>query len=166
MASAVRICGRCQADTKTGLQCSRRTCKTHPYCWQHTQILLGLRVKTSSVPDAGDGLYAVRDFKENEEVAEYSGATYGPGEGPEDSQYLLRCAFADIDARRTDAGLGRYANSARVRRGRRRVLANARLVCDNRGRKARVRVGRRAIRASRQHPKEILVNYGARFRLP
>lgn len=56
-------CSQCIAtSTATGRQCSRSTCISTPYCWQHTRSVLKLRVMKSMFLDAiginALGLYA------------------------------------------------------------------------------------------------------------
>ena len=50
-------CMRCTATTKTGRQCSRRTCVMLPVCWQHLTSMYGLVISKSSIPGAGQGLF-------------------------------------------------------------------------------------------------------------
>lgn len=57
---------------KEGFRCSRRTSKYGPFCWQHTQIKTGVAVKKSSIPNAGQGLFAKKTFKRDEPIARYS----------------------------------------------------------------------------------------------
>jgi hypothetical protein len=44
-----------------------------PYCPQHTKLILGLEVKDSTIPNAGKGLFAVRGFRKNDKITEYTG---------------------------------------------------------------------------------------------
>ena len=44
-----------------------------PLCLTHTEALLGLTIKPSSIPGAGFGLFAVRDFEPNSRLAPYLG---------------------------------------------------------------------------------------------
>jgi hypothetical protein len=52
-----RSCNTCTSDTKAGNQCSRRTCNGGPTCWQHGKSRYFLRVKDSTIPGAGKGLF-------------------------------------------------------------------------------------------------------------
>ena len=66
-------CQRCFAQTKTAAQCSRTTCKYLPYCHTHLKSICGLKVAPSTIPNAGDGLYATRDFAVGEVITVYYG---------------------------------------------------------------------------------------------
>jgi hypothetical protein len=67
-------CDRCQAKKADGSQCSRSTCSTGPYCWQHTQKYskAGLRVKKSGEPGAGKGLYITKSVKRGQTIGPYN----------------------------------------------------------------------------------------------
>ncbi len=54
-------CAQCAArNPRDNRQCSRNSCKTFPYCWQHMKLIMGLQIKLSSVAGAGCGLVATR----------------------------------------------------------------------------------------------------------
>jgi len=83
-------CQQCFAVKKAGGQCSRMTCKYLPYCHSHMKTICGLVVAKSGIKKAGDGLFAVRDFKEGEVITVYYGEKlttdqrnkrYGNGKG-------------------------------------------------------------------------------------
>ena len=65
-------CMRCEGLKRDGSQCTRTTCKHLPMCYQHIGEL-GLRVATSTIPNAGLGLFATRNFNTNEILAPYFG---------------------------------------------------------------------------------------------
>jgi hypothetical protein len=68
------LCERCAATTARGSQCSRTTCKVHPYCHSHLKSVMGLVVRPSGVSaDAGDGLFAVRNFERGDLISVYYG---------------------------------------------------------------------------------------------
>ncbi len=167
---AIRKCATCTGMTKRGVRCTRRTCKTFPYCWQHLLSECGLKVTQSTIPGAGQGLFAVKDFKKNARITRYSGDIK-----PSDfrSDYAVDCRTWTMDAQRTNTYPGRYANTAERKRRqpvngggqrRRMVKANARLVCDNRNKRVSVKA-KQNIKATRANPKEIVVSYGSGFRL-
>ena len=141
-----RECDTCSATSaKTGTRCKRRTCATHPYCWQHTQSIQKLKVKDSQV--AGKGLYAAKLSKENkkkkkmwrgkvvvfkktEKVVKYGGKLYTKEQfnrkypGDYTVPYALELKGKKyLDARSTKAGVGRYANDCKGTR----LPCNARL---------------------------------------
>ena len=58
---------RCSANNNAGGQCGQRTAVAH-LCWNHLQRDLGLRVRRSTVPGAGRGLFAARDLPSGHRV--------------------------------------------------------------------------------------------------
>ncbi len=118
-----RSCNTCIAAKKTGGKCTRSTCKYGPKCWQHTQIQDGLAVKPSTVPGAGQGLFAKRTFHNNEKIATYTGERitqrqldqrYGAGHHTLGEYVIKKYGSGKnsvyIDARKTNSGVARYAN--------------------------------------------------------
>ena len=111
---SVRECDQCHFIKADGLRCKIRTCTTGPYCWIHTRIKYGVRVKPAMF---GKGLFAAREFQPNEKVGEYTGdrlsrqqynARYPGGIG---SDYVLeKNPNLLIDARSTQSSVVRYAN--------------------------------------------------------
>ena len=53
--------------------CARQVTLGLPLCWQHTRLALGLRVAESTIPNAGKGLFALRDFAKDEWICDYGG---------------------------------------------------------------------------------------------
>ena len=116
-ANGERLMGsqRCAAGTKTGQQCRAMT-RHGEYCWVHLAQLHGARIKQSSVPGAGKGLFAARDYKKGEVVARYTGdlVPVGDGEDFDGSAYVLELTQdVAIDAARTNTAEGRMINDAR-----------------------------------------------------
>lgn len=66
-------CCRCAADTKTGGRCRRRTKKQLPYCYEHARSLLHVDIRPSTIPGAGLGLFALKEFKKDDLIAPYKG---------------------------------------------------------------------------------------------
>lgn len=64
---------RCIGITKAGHQCNRRTVKMLPTCYQHTKSKYGVEIKKSQIPNAGDGLFTLKEFKANDTIVPYSG---------------------------------------------------------------------------------------------
>ena len=151
---------RCTADTKAGKQCGMRTLHGR-YCWVHRAQLDGTRIKTSSVPGAGKGLWAAtRDFRIGEVIAQYTGdlvptAEGGQADGFRGSHYVLELSEAvSIDAARTNTADGRMVNDARGSGQR----PNCRFSVDQRTKRATLRAVRRITKGT-----EILVSYGRSF---
>jgi hypothetical protein len=55
---AEKSCATCEAKNANGKNCQRWSCAYGPYCWQHTQSKLHLKVVDSKVKGAGKGLVA------------------------------------------------------------------------------------------------------------
>lgn len=148
---------RCTADTRAGAQCGKKTCNGE-YCWNHLQSLMQLRIKQSTVPGAGKGLYAARDFAAGEEVTRYTGdlaigrAAQGFFGG---SKYVfgLNSNIA-IDAARRNSAPGRMVNDSRGT-GR---PPNLTWVVDNARRRVRM-ITTRPVKKG----EEFLIPYGASY---
>ena len=104
---------RCTADTAKGEHCSQRTAISH-LCWNHLQRDKGVRVRKSTVPGAGRGLF----------VAWSAGLPAGhniPYTGDEillpkgvGGPYVLQMKKGHgIDAARRNAGVARFVNDPR-----------------------------------------------------
>lgn len=112
-------CNRCTANNKSGSRCKNRVCIGTTVCHAHRKQL-GLRVKKSTIPDAGKGLFATRKFKKNEIIGQYGGEVisgaevtdrYSAGTAP----YTLKIGanrYVDSACKRT---LMSTANSKKVR---------------------------------------------------
>lgn len=161
------IVEQCHGRTAKGQRCKRRSQKSG-MCWTHLQKEQGLRVKKSQVEDAGDGLYAMKEFRRGNDITEYGGdRVVLDAEGnnietgrPWVSQYGLQIRQRPptfIDARKTNSAPGRWANTARGSEFRN----NSQLVYNSRGRKAHVRATKTI-----EPGEEIFVPYGPGFRIP
>lgn len=56
-------CHQCAFIKLDGNRCKRRTCKALPYCYQHSSSVLGVKIGPSTIPGAGSGLYATKEFR-------------------------------------------------------------------------------------------------------
>jgi hypothetical protein len=66
-------CGQCTHIKPDGARCRNRVCFGTPVCWIHSIKKYGLRVKPSTVPDAGKGLFATKEFQEDDWIVPYVG---------------------------------------------------------------------------------------------
>ena len=108
---------RCTSGAKNGQQCRNRT-QYGDRCWSHLLKEDCLKIGRSTIPRAGKGLYAQRDFKKGETVARYTGDLVHNDERYDKnryfSAYLLELTGAiSIDAARTNTAVGRMVNDAR-----------------------------------------------------
>ncbi len=109
----------CNGTTLQNRSCRRRTARGQK-CWMHTKKELNLRVKDSTVPHGGLGLFtAEKTYKKGEVITPYTGDlltkkqvdTRYPGNTT--GEYVL-CQNENkcVDGRKTtEKGLGRWANS-------------------------------------------------------
>ena len=105
---------RCTADTRAGQQCGQRTAVGH-LCWSHLQRDIGVRVKPSSVPDAGRGLYVARrsGLPKGHRIP-YTGDEIDLTRAAAGGPYVLQTKLGTgIDAARRNAGFGRWVNDPR-----------------------------------------------------
>lgn len=101
--------------------CERLTTITHPYCEEHTRLVLGVEVRESSIKEAGLGLWAVRDFPADAYLFNYDGE---------------RLTKNDYDARYEQAGIGVYGiavNKKTVIDARTTSSGVARYICTYQG---------------------------------
>lgn len=63
---------QCHATGKNHHRCKRRAV-IGPYCWQHAQSIDHLRIKTSAVPNAGNGMYVTQTIPAGTNIASYTG---------------------------------------------------------------------------------------------
>lgn len=79
---------------------------------------MGLQVKTSNIPNAGNGLFATKEFKKDEKIDEYCGKKLNQQQfehrSDEKTSYVLELKKGHyIDACRTNSCPARYANDPR-----------------------------------------------------
>lgn len=138
---------RCAGISANGRQCKNNTLRGE-YCFVHLKAR-SLRIKESTLPGAGFGLFAIKPkkpkpddpphvFVRGENIAPYSGDIVGEEAVEDGDQYLLQTRQDParyISARRSNTGAGRYANARHRGQG----SNNAQLVYDRVGRKAHLR---------------------------
>ncbi len=143
---------QCTAFNRKGKRCRARTAKGQ-YCWVHLQQKEGTRIKKSTLGRAaGNGLFAAKEFQIGDKIALYTGDWVYDEDEVWGGNYLLYWnAEKSIDAARTNAAPGRFANDARGT-GKR---SNATISYDRRN-------GNAVLRATRKIKKgdEIFVPYG------
>lgn len=148
---------QCIANTKSGNQCRRRTLKG-AYCFMHMQALLGLRIKMSTIPNAGNGLFAARDFRAGEEVCKYTGDISHDPEVDHGGSRYVTCVnpscVTTIDAARTNTHYGRFINAPRGTRRR----TNCRWVNNQAGQTVRIVTTKPVKKGD-----EFLIGYGVHY---
>jgi uncharacterized protein len=124
MNQTVRDCAQCSGLTVKGTRCTRRTCKLSSLCFQHLSKEKGLAVRTSTIPNAGQGLFTTKDVsipankrRSGVPLIQYTGeeltaAQHQQRYGDEVGQYVLKLGPQKfIDARSTQSSVARYANA-------------------------------------------------------
>lgn len=66
-------CGQCDYIKAGGGRCRNRVCFGTPTCWIHTMIRYGVKTRVSTIPNAGKGLFATRDFRFRDYICPYIG---------------------------------------------------------------------------------------------
>ena len=56
-------CDRCEFILPNEVQCRNRVCFGSPLCWIHNAKKYKVKANTSTIPNAGKGLFATEDFK-------------------------------------------------------------------------------------------------------
>lgn len=116
--SSLRACDQCSANNNKQKRCKRNTCLYGPTCWQHTPTLV---VKTSTIKGAGKGLFTgpQTSFRRGDKIIEYTGEIlnaqqfeqrYPDEHHPSHYTVEVKNNYF-IDARKTNSGIGRYANT-------------------------------------------------------
>jgi len=142
---------RCTANNNRGEQCGAKTAKGQ-YCHNHMRIHEGVRVTKSTIPIAQLGLFAAKDFKTGEHVADYTGDQLILRRDQIGGPYVLQLTQREaIDAARTNSGYGRWANDPSGSGQR----ANVEFVINNRNKTGRLRTTK-AIKKGQ----ELFVSYG------
>ena len=154
---------RCSGITKSGARCKCKTRKTN-LCWIHLKKTKNLRVKPSNIAGAGFGLYATKDFKKKEKVAEYKGLTKRRKPSGHYGLQVKRNPPKYIDAKNPHSCSGRYCNTCRKRnkdagecRGN-----NAKFAISHRNNQTTVNI--KATKKIRTND-EIFIPYGSGFRV-
>lgn len=115
-------CTRCRGHTRNGRRCMRTTCLYAKYCWQHTAKKKGFRIATSTIQGAGKGLIARKALRAGTRIS-YRGERMTPQavdqRYPGNTLATYVYCFDNprhgnrrecVDARSTQAGLGRWVN--------------------------------------------------------
>lgn len=117
-------CQQCTAVSASGAQCKKRACIGVPKCWMHLLRDHSLRIKPSTIPGAGKGLFAMKRgaaanavvFKKDAKIIDYYGdlvnrqtldARYGDHTAPYGIQIGTGNRYEDAACRR---GVGAVAN--------------------------------------------------------
>ena len=158
---------QCTAQTEKGQACKRICCIGTPFCWTHLLFHRYLRIKQSTIPGAGKGLFAVAPktddikqlvFYKNEKIIEYDGE-------------LMHHQELEKRYGRYTAPYGVVVNEKRDLYEDGALQRGAGTLCNHAtGHKANARLGvshsRIVLYATRRimNGEEIFVNYGARYK--
>ena len=113
MSGTIKESVRCKGWTKSGIRCRKFTTFYPGKCGTHTE---DFKLKKSTIPRAGRGLFVSRDFANHEKLGDYKGErmsrTAFEAQVPE-SAYGYRFKNKIIDAKKTQSCLARNINDAR-----------------------------------------------------
>ena len=107
---------QCHGSTVKHERCRKNTI-TDGKCWIHGDREEGLRVKPSTIPGAGKGLFATRPFDVGDKICSYKGKLMTKREvnkkwpGDEVAPYVLQITSSRfVDARKPTSCFGRFIN--------------------------------------------------------
>src|SRR4051794_17971590 len=110
MGDRIKLTVRCKALTANGARCRRKTTKGD-MCTQHLGLREGLRIKPSTLPGAGMGLFATKPIPKGKKIVEYAGTESAR---PIHGLYVLEInPHRFIDANRS-TDVGGYSNTCRT----------------------------------------------------
>lgn len=174
-AAPKQACIQCQAHTANRGRCKRMTCKYGFQCWQHSIKHLGLSVKKSTIPGAGQGLFTEKRFEPHTELVEYKGEKLTNKQlnsrypGNKVGPYAVRVnrKYTIDGARSATSSIARYANDAKGPPGSKSHRKNnADLVHKKKGKGSTNPRDKVFIESNKRPiPKntEVLVNYGSDY---
>lgn len=67
--------GFCAHEGTNGRRCRNRVCIGAPLCGRHNELKYGVKIKQSTIIDAGKGLFATRDIPKGSWICPYAGET-------------------------------------------------------------------------------------------
>jgi hypothetical protein len=103
---------RCQIVGRSGQRCSGISREMSCFCNEHARLVYGCELGNSSIPGAGLGLFASRDFEEGETIDLFCGKVYPMGaQRRQDDTYMFGVENQYIaDAKGTQSCISRYIN--------------------------------------------------------
>ena len=66
-------CHTCEFVRPSGVRCKNRVCFGSPLCWIHNVKKYKVKAATSTIPNAGKGLFATEDFQRNDWICPMTG---------------------------------------------------------------------------------------------
>ena len=162
---------QCEANNKQGHQCGRRCVMGLPYCWTHLASVAHLKIKPSTIPEAGKGLFAwipggvlnqTVVFRKGETITEFFGEILTAEElveryGHETAPYAARFRndeYIDPACERCAASMANNARGTQFRN-------NASFSPDYRNNKLNIKCSVATIK----HGQEIFLAYGNAHRM-
>ena len=162
---------RCIGHCRNGIRCSRRSVIGCPYCYQHLKSDRHLRIKPSTIHNAGKGLYAEDStqapnaiiFRRDDDIIEYIGETIDRAElnrryHHHTAPYALQVRGDNSNPLYIDAATIRGVGSLSNHRAGHHQ--NARLVVNFQNNTARLRATKNI-----RNGEEIFVSYGHQYHI-
>jgi hypothetical protein len=103
-------------NKRNGQQCKRKTGRG-PLCYAHLEIEKHLKIKKSTIPRAGHGLFVLKEFKKKQIITPYGGksvTTNNPNFGGDYVLQLSRNKFLDGDPKVTNTSIGAFCNNCKT----------------------------------------------------
>lgn len=148
---------QCEAKSKSGHRCKKRTTIGIPLCWIHLKNDQGLRIKTSSIANAGKGLFTLTEIAKNQPIVPYRGELINEKKlidryGNKTAPYAIEIKKGQYIDAACQRGVGALVNHNPKK-------ANARFTNG--------RNGRINIKSTKKILKngEIFVNYGKKYKM-
>ena len=159
------LCQRCIGVNKKGNRCSKTACIGTPYCWIHLLYIKKLKIKNSTIANAGKGLFVVDKnaddnkiiFKKGDNIITYGGELLNRREIDEryddyTAPYGVQINNNNFRDASLQRGTGSLANNNRGRN-------NAKLSINSRTKTASIKAT-----TNIRNGNEIFVSYGRQYR--
>ena len=161
------ISKECIAHKKDGHQCKRMVVIGLPYCWTHLLQIKHLRIKQSTIPALGKGLFAIDSKKKSDEIVFKKGETITNYQGEILNTEELHQRYDKYTAPyAVQLKTNTYIDAARVRgvgslANHNNKLKNAEFITDYRSQPQQVKL--RAIKDIKNNS-EIFISYGKDYK--
>lgn len=104
----IKKTSQCTSQTVAGKRCKRRSARGD-VCFMHLRQQ-GLKIKKSTIKDAGLGLFTIPSRRKNDYLTNYKGER---SRAKKQGDYVLKSGSTYIDAKDSNSCVGRFINDAR-----------------------------------------------------
>jgi len=161
-------CERCVGINRNGQQCRRQVCLGTNWCYQHLLSVRHLKIATSTIPNAGKGLFAENKtapanailFRKGQTIIDYRGETIDDDElndryGAYTAPYAVKVADNEYTDAACQRGVASHANS----NANTQHSNNATLSLDRRNRRINLKATKNI-----RNGMEIFASYGREYK--